>query len=128
MTAQNIPGNLRYTTEHEWISRDGEKATVGITAFAVGALGDVVFVLLPDVGEQVQAGLPCGELESTKAVSDLFAPATGEVVEVNRRVVDDPGLLNADPYGEAWLFRVRIVTEPATLSAGEYAALVGSDG
>ena len=129
MTAQDIPGNLRYTTEHEWISRDGEKATVGITAFAVGALGDVVFVLLPDVGEQVQAGLPCGELESTKAVSDLFAPVSGDVNEANGELGANPELVNSDPYGGGWMIKVGL-TDPSQidglLDATAYDALIAA--
>lgn len=120
----SIPTNLSYTAEHEWISRDGETAQVGITAFAADALGDVVFVDLPELGNQVSAGEACGELESTKSVSELFAPVDGEVVKVNDAVVADPSLVNTDPYGEGWLFVVKVSAEPQTLDADAYAALL----
>ncbi|MDT0341256.1 glycine cleavage system protein GcvH [Streptomyces litchfieldiae] len=121
------PEQLRYSKEHEWLSpvEDGV-ATVGITEYAANALGDVVFVQLPEVGATVTAGEPCGELESTKSVSDLYAPVSGEVTETNQDVVDDPALVNSAPFQGGWLFKVRLDTsagEPADLlSADEYAA------
>ncbi|GAA4655992.1 glycine cleavage system protein GcvH [Streptomyces chumphonensis] len=118
------PEQLRYSKEHEWLStaEDGV-ATVGITAHAAGALGDVVYVQLPDVGDTVTAGETCGELESTKSVSDLYAPVTGEIVEANQDVVDDPGLVNSAPFEGGWLFKVRVTDEPDDLlSADEYTA------
>ena len=124
----SIPAHLRYTAEHEWLEQNDDHATVGITAYAVEALGDIVYVQLPEVGDRIEAGQPCGELESTKSVSDLFAPATGEVLEVNQHAADKPEILKDDPYGAAWLFRMRVEGEPATLSAAEYAALTGSEG
>ncbi|MGW0884066.1 glycine cleavage system protein GcvH [Streptomyces sp. NPDC002671] len=118
------PQQLRYSKEHEWLSaaEDGV-STVGITEHAANALGDVVFVQLPEVGDTVTAGESCGELESTKSVSDLYAPVTGEVTEINQDVVDDPSLVNSVPFEGGWLFKVRIEDEPADLlSADEYTA------
>ncbi|MGW0820779.1 glycine cleavage system protein GcvH [Streptomyces sp. NPDC002845] len=118
------PQHLRYSKEHEWLSgaEDGV-ATVGITEHAANALGDVVFVQLPEAGATVTAGETCGELESTKSVSDLYAPVTGEVTEINEDVVNDPSLVNSAPFEGGWLFKVRVTEEPADLlSADEYAA------
>ncbi|MGW7050924.1 glycine cleavage system protein GcvH [Streptomyces sp. NPDC054887] len=118
------PQQLRYSKEHEWLStaEDGV-ATVGITEFAANALGDVVYAQLPDVGDTVSAGESCGELESTKSVSDLYSPVTGEVVEANQDVVDDPSLVNSAPFEGGWLFKVRVTDEPGDLlSADEYDA------
>ncbi|MEU8616827.1 glycine cleavage system protein GcvH [Streptomyces sp. NPDC048623] len=118
------PQNLRYSKEHEWLSgaEDGV-ATVGITEHAANALGDIVFVQLPEVGDTVTAGEACGELESTKSVSELYAPVTGEVVEANEDVVNDPELVNKHPFEGGWLFKVRIAEEPGDLlSADEYTA------
>ncbi|MDG9704741.1 glycine cleavage system protein GcvH [Streptomyces sp. DH37] len=121
------PQQLRYSKEHEWLSaaEDGV-STIGITEHAATALGDVVFVQLPEVGDTVTAGEPCGELESTKSVSDLYAPVSGEVTEVNQDVVDDPALVNSAPFEGGWLFRVRVTEEPEDLlSADEYTAFTG---
>ncbi|MEU9699727.1 glycine cleavage system protein GcvH [Streptomyces sp. NPDC014870] len=118
------PQQLRYSKEHEWLSDvvDGV-ATVGITEHAANALGDVVYVQLPEVGDTVTAGESCGELESTKSVSDLYAPVTGEIVEANQDVVDDPSLVNTAPFEGGWLFKVRITGEPdELLTADEYTA------
>ncbi|MBV1853634.1 glycine cleavage system protein GcvH [Catellatospora tritici] len=120
-----IPQELKYTREHEWLAAAGDGATVGITAFAADALGDVVYVELPRPGQVLAAGQPCGEVESTKSVSELYAPADGEVVAVNEAVVADPGLLNSDPYGQGWLFRLRLTSAPDLLDADGYAALTG---
>ncbi|MFI6403315.1 glycine cleavage system protein GcvH [Streptomyces sp. NPDC050548] len=120
----NHPQNLRYSKEHEWLTDavDGV-STVGITEFAANALGDVVYAQLPEVGTTVTAGESCGELESTKSVSDLYAPVTGEVVEINSAVVDEPALVNSEPFEGGWLFKVRIAEEPGELlSADEYTA------
>jgi glycine cleavage system H protein len=116
------PQQLRYSKEHEWLSsaEDGV-ATVGITEHAANALGDVVFVQLPEVGDTVAAGETCGELESTKSVSDLYSPVSGEVTEINEDVVNDPSLVNSAPFEGGWLFKVRVTDEPADLlSAAEY--------
>ncbi|MFJ5533603.1 glycine cleavage system protein GcvH [Streptomyces sp. NPDC093261] len=122
------PQQLRYSKEHEWLSaaEDGV-ATVGITEHAANALGDVVFVQLPEVGDSVSAGETCGELESTKSVSDLYSPVSGEVTEVNEDVVNDPSLVNSAPFEGGWLFRVRVSEEPADLlTADEYTEFSGS--
>ncbi len=120
------PQHLRYSKEHEWLSgaEDGV-STVGITEHAANALGDVVFVQLPEVGDTVTAGESCGELESTKSVSELYSPVTGEVTETNQDVVDDPSLVNSAPFEGGWLFKVRVTEEQAELlSADEYTALI----
>lgn len=121
----NVPGELSYTADHEWVSLEGDLATVGITAFAASALGDVVFIQAPAVGETVAAGGVCGEIESTKSVSELYAPATGEVTEVNEAAVADPSLLNSDPFGAGWLLRIRVRELPRLLDAPAYSALLG---
>ncbi len=118
------PEQLRYSKEHEWLSavEDGV-ATVGITQHAAHALGDVVFVQLPEVGQDVEAGESCGELESTKSVSDLYSPVSGEVVAANQDVVDDPSLVNTAPFAGGWLFQVRVTGEQdGLLTATEYDA------
>lgn len=126
-----IPDELRYTAEHEWVSIDGSTASVGITDYAQQALGDVVYVSLPAPGTRVTAGEPCGEVESTKSVSDLFCPIDGEVTEVNGDIDDDPGLVNSDPYGAGWLMRIKMDDdggEMGLLTAGEYADLTANAG
>jgi glycine cleavage system H protein len=126
----SIPEDLQYTKEHEWIAGvdDGLTLTVGITAYAAEALGDVVFVQVPEAGTTVAAGDAVGEVESTKSVSDIFAPVSGEIVEVNQTVVDDPSLVNSDSYGEGWLFRIRIEgTADDLLSPEEYTALTSGE-
>ncbi|MFF5918774.1 glycine cleavage system protein GcvH [Streptomyces flavochromogenes] len=122
------PQQLRYTKEHEWLSdAEGGVSTVGITEFAANALGDVVYAQLPEVGSTVTAGETCGELESTKSVSDLYSPVTGEVVAANQDVVDDPSLVNTAPFEGGWLFKVRVTGEPdELLSADEYTAFSGN--
>ncbi|MEU6864340.1 glycine cleavage system protein GcvH [Streptomyces sp. NPDC046876] len=123
------PQQLRYSKEHEWLSAaENGVATVGITEFAANALGDVVYAQLPEVGDTVTAGETCGELESTKSVSDLYSPVTGEVVESNQDVVEDPALVNTAPFEGGWLFKVRVTEEPADLlSATEYDALTAGN-
>ncbi|MCM1972515.1 glycine cleavage system protein GcvH [Streptomyces sp. ZAF1911] len=123
------PQQLRYSKEHEWLSvaEDGV-STVGITEFAANALGDVVYAQLPEVGDTVTAGETCGELESTKSVSDLYSPVTGEIVEFNQDVIDDPSLVNSAPFEGGWLFKVRVTEEPADLlSVDEYAKLTAGN-
>jgi glycine cleavage system H protein len=115
--------DLHYTADHEWIAVDGDVATVGITAYAAEKLGDVVYVDLPKVGSTVTGGTVVGEIESTKSVGELFAPVAGEVVEVNQAVIDQPDLVNADPFGDAWMIKVRFTELPTLLTADEYAAL-----
>ena len=132
----SVPVELRYTEEHEWVAIDGGTASVGITDYAAQSLGDVVYVSLPAVGATVSAGEPCGEVESTKSVSDLYSPVDGEVTEVNEELDDDPGLVNAEPYGAGWMFRVRVTAAPdgeaalppGLLSAAEYEELTKSAG
>jgi glycine cleavage system H protein len=124
----SVPAELRYTAEHEWVSVEGSTATVGITDFAAKALGDVVYVSLPAEGAAVSAEEPCGEVESTKSVSDLYSPVDGEVTETNGDLDDDPGLVNSDPYGAGWMFRVRVSGDgteplPGLLSPAEYEEL-----
>ncbi|MEV4556515.1 glycine cleavage system protein GcvH [Kitasatospora sp. NPDC049285] len=121
------PTHLQYTKEHEWLTAavDGV-STVGITAHAADALGDIVYVQLPAVGDTVTAGETCGELESTKSVSDLFSPATGEVTEVNQAVIDEPALVNSEPFEGGWLFKVRVEATDELLDADGYSAFTGA--
>jgi glycine cleavage system H protein len=121
-----IPDELRYTSEHEWVATKGSVVSVGITDFAQQALGDVVYISVPEPGTRVTAGEPCGEIESTKSVSDIYSPVDGEVTEVNPDLEDDPALVNSDPYGAGWLMRVRLdpdTDDSGLLSADEYAEL-----
>jgi glycine cleavage system H protein len=132
----SVPAELQYTEEHEWVAIDGGTASVGITDYAAQSLGDVVYVSLPAVGAAVTAGEPCGEVESTKSVSDLYSPVDGEVTEVNEELDDDPGLVNAEPYGAGWMFRVRLsvgtdgesALPPGLLTPAEYEELTKSAG
>ena len=110
------PDGLRYSVEHEWVAVDGERARVGITDFAQDALGDVVYVQLPEVGAAVAAGASCAEVESTKSVSDIYSPLSGTVVEVNMTLADTPEQLNQDPYGAGWIFVLR-VSDPSELES-----------
>lgn len=121
----SLPANLQYTEEHEWIDERDDATRIGVTPYAANALGDIVYVQLPEVGEQIEAGQPCGELESTKSVSDLYAPVTGEVVAVNDAVVDDPSLVNAKPFEDGWLMEVRATAKGPVLTAEQYAQLTG---
>jgi glycine cleavage system H protein len=125
-----VPQQLRYTAEHEWVAIDGQAASVGITEHAADALGDVVYVSPPTPGTKVTAGEPCGEIESTKSVSDLYSPVDGEVTDVNADIEDDPGLVNSDPYGAGWLFKMRLDDEPPSdlLTAEQYAELISAEG
>ena len=123
----NIPANLHYSSSHEWLRLDGDIATVGITDHAQAELTDVVFVELPDCGRSLDAGDPAAVVESVKAASDIYAPVAGEVVALNPDVEADPALVNTDPYGNGWLFQLR-VKNPADalklLDATAYAALI----
>ena len=116
------PADLQHTVEHEWYAA-GAPGTVGITDVAADALGDIVYLELPAAGDQVAAGAVIGEIESTKSVSELFSPVTGTVVEVNQAAIDDPALVNSDPYGAGWLLKVEVTGTGQLLSAEEYAAL-----
>lgn len=116
-----VRSGLKYSVEHEWID-EGSPATVGVSEVAVDALGEVVYVELPEVGATVTAGEVCGEIESTKSTSELYSPATGDVVEVNEAAVADPAMINAEPYGSGWLFRVAVAELGPLQSPEEYAA------
>ena len=119
------PTNLQYTKEHEWVSIEGDVATIGITAYAAEKLGDVVFVDLPKVGTSTTYMKICGEIESTKSVGELYAPLDGEVVEINDTVVASPETVNTDPFGTGWLIKVRFTSLPELMTAEEYSALTG---
>ncbi|MBN9238468.1 MAG: glycine cleavage system protein H [Micrococcales bacterium 70-64] len=116
---------LQYTKEHEWVLVEGSVATVGITDFAAGQLGDIVYVDLPKAGSTIAEGKVVGEIESTKSVGELFAPVNGTVVESNDAVAASPELVNSDPFGEGWLIKVEFAELPALLSFDEYTALTG---
>ena len=103
-----IKTDLKYTKEHEWLKLDGDTATVGITDFAQGELGDIVFVELPKVGASVAQMKPFGTIEAVKAVSELFSPVSGEVTEINSKLETEAGIINKDPYGEGWIIKVKI--------------------
>ena len=120
----NIPEDLQYTKSHEWVRIEGDTATVGITDHAQDELGDVVFVELPDEGATFDAGESFGTVESVKAVSDLYAPVGGEVVEVNSALEDAPENINEDPYGEGWIVKLRTTDEADLLSPEEYEKVV----
>ena len=126
----NVPQELRYSREHEWVRVDGAVARIGITDFAQESLGDVVFVQLPDAGLDVAAGASAAEIESTKSVSDVYVPVSGTVSQVNAALVDAPELVNQDPYGAGWILEVTLA-DPAELDglmgADAYAALIGDD-
>ena len=111
-----VPDDLRYTQDHEWLRVETDEATVGITEYAATELGDVVFVELPAVGAKLQAAQSFGVIESVKTASDLYAPVSGEVVEINAELVEQPQTVNDDPYGEGWMIRVRL-DDPAAASA-----------
>jgi glycine cleavage system H protein len=121
----NVPQDLRYTNEHEWVRVDGNMAYVGITDYAQDALGDVVYVSLPEVGASVTAMGPCCEVESTKSVSDVYAPLSGRVAEVNAELSESPQLVNEDPYGKGWIFALEI-SDPSELDGLLDAAAYGS--
>lgn len=117
MTAVEYPDDLRYTTDHEWVKDVGDGVVrIGITAFAQDALGDVVYVTLPQVGEQVAAGDAVGEVESTKSVSDIYAPLAGEVSAANEGLDQTPEAINTDPYGEGWILELKL-SDPASVEA-----------
>jgi glycine cleavage system H protein len=113
------PEDLQYTKDHEWVRTDGDTLRVGVTDYAQEALGDIVFVTLPDVGAEVSAGTPCGEIESTKSVSDVYAPVTGTVVARNENLDAAPELINSDPYGDGWMLEIRASGEAEGLLDAE---------
>lgn len=121
---------LKYTEEHEWVLVEDDSVTVGITDFAQDALGDVVFVELPEVGEMVEQGKPFGVVESVKAVSDIFAPISGEVIEINEALTDEPEVVNSSPYEDAWMIKIKPGNPEELndlLSVDEYRALTEED-
>lgn len=127
MTTQTIPDDRSYTEEHEWVliapgaDLPDTPVKVGITSVAAAALGDLVYLDLPEVGSTITAGETCGEVESTKTVSELYPPVSGTVTAVNAAAVDDPALVTSDPYGEGWLFEVQATAAGNLLTAAEYA-------
>lgn len=117
----SIPNELSYTKEHEWVRVENSTYTIGITDYAQAALGDIVYVQLPKVGESITAGKVCGEVESTKSVSEIYAPVTGTVVEINDALSNSPETINSDPYGAGWLAKVEVSQTPSDLlTASEY--------
>lgn len=128
--SNSLPENFSYSEDHEWIDATADAAAgatvkVGITSVATERLGEVVYAELPAVGDTVTAGEPCGEVESTKSVSDLFAPVTGTVTAVNDAVHDDYAIINSDPFGEGWLFQVEVDEAGPLMTAAEYAEANG---
>lgn len=122
----NIPSELRYTKDHEWVKIDGDVATVGVTDFAQGELGDIVYVEIETEGESLDAGEVFGTVEAVKTVSDLFMPVSGEVIEVNGDLESNPEVVNTDPYGDGWMIKIKISDEGDHLiSAEDYKAEVG---
>jgi glycine cleavage system H protein len=124
----NVPSELKYTKDHEWIRIEGDTATVGVTDFAQGELGDVVFVEIETEGETLEKGETFGTIEAVKTVSDLFMPVGGEVIEVNEKLEDTPDVVNSDPYGDGWMVKIRIDDASEAddlLSAAEYEELIG---
>ena len=123
-----IPAELQYTKEHEWVAPSATAGTIrmGITDFAQGALGEIVYVQMPKVADSVVADKVCGEVESTKSVSEIFSPVTGTITAVNEALANTPELVNSDPYGAGWLAEISVSGEPAALlSAAEYSAITG---
>jgi glycine cleavage system H protein len=117
----SIPNELSYTKEHEWVSVQDSTYTMGITDYAQAALGDIVYVQLPKVGETITAGKVCGEVESTKSVSEIYAPVTGTVVAINDALSNSPESINSDPYGAGWLAKIEVTTAPSELlTAAQY--------
>ena len=122
-----VPSDLQYTKDHEWVRLDGDEATVGITEYAAGQLGDIVFVELPDEGRTLTQAATFGVVESVKAVSDLFAPVSGEIVATNDALTASPELVNGEPYGDGWMIRVRLANPVETdglLDAAAYDELI----
>ncbi|MFN2561512.1 MAG: glycine cleavage system protein GcvH [Jatrophihabitans sp.] len=124
----DVPDNLKYTAEHEWVRTDGSTVRIGITDYAQEALGDVVYVSLPEVGATVAKGAAVGEVESTKSVSDIYAPLSGTVTARNDKLDETPELINSDPYGEGWILEIELSDQTETedlLDAGAYGTLSG---
>lgn len=123
----DVPADLHYTSDHEWVKTDGDVITVGITRYAADALGDVVYVDHPAVGSTHAKGAIVGEVESTKSVGEIFSPAAGEIIAVNETLVGSPETINADPYGEGWLFQMRTDGVDGLLDATAYRELIGGE-
>lgn len=122
-----VPANLRYTKEHEWISENSDGSiTFGITDYAQAALGDIVYIQLPKVGDNLVSGKVCGEVESTKSVSEIFAPLTGTVIEVNEKLDSSPEIINSQPYGDGWIAKVSVLEQGDLLSPEQYSSLIGN--
>lgn len=124
----NYPDNLKYTEDHEWIKADGNTATIGITEFASSELGDIVFIEIETMGETLSKGDTFGTVEAVKTVSDLFMPTSGEVVEINPALADNPEIVNKDPYGEGWLIKIKLSDASSLddlMSAAEYKGITG---
>ena len=122
----NVPANLKYSKDHEWVDVSGATVKIGITDYAQGALGDIVYVQLPKVGDSVTEGSVCGEVESTKSVSEIFSPVSGKVVSINSALDSAPETLNSDPYGAGWMFEVEVSGESSSLmEAAAYTSLIG---
>jgi glycine cleavage system H protein len=120
-----FPEHLRYTKDHEWVAQDGDQATVGVTDYAQDSLGDVVYVGLPEVGREVSAGETIAEVESTKSVSDIFAPIGGTITDVNQELADHPEYINSDPYGKGWICKIAPSSSgDSLLDANAYRRLV----
>ena len=117
----NTPNDIKYTKEHEWVSLDGETATIGITDYAQSQLGDIVFVEFPDINFEINQNETFGVIEAVKTVADLFAPVSGEIIEVNSSLEDSPNFINSDPYGSGWIIKVKIN------DSNEYNGLMSSD-
>jgi glycine cleavage system H protein len=124
----NVPSNLKYTKDHEWVLVTGSLFRIGITDYAQDALGDIVYIQLPDIGSTVEVHQGLGEIESTKSVNDVYAPVSGTVSTVNVSLSATPELLNSDPYGDGWICEIEVTTlnEAALMSADEYSALIGA--
>ncbi|MBE0676026.1 MAG: glycine cleavage system protein GcvH [Bacteroidales bacterium] len=124
----NVPGNLKYTKDHEWLKVDGDLAYVGVTDFAQGELGDIVFIEIETVGETVEKEEVFGTIEAVKTVSDLFMPVGGEILEKNPAIEETPDVVNKDPYGKGWLVKIRMTDKNEVndlLSADDYSAMIG---
>jgi glycine cleavage system H protein len=120
-----VPENLKYTKEHEWVSDNGDGTILfGITDYAQSALGDIVYIQLPKVGSSISAGAVCGEVESTKSVSEIYAPISGEILEVNDSLNSTPEKINQDPYKDGWIAKVKSVGEYSLLDSAEYRAVI----
>ena len=124
----NIPENLKYTKDHEWISIEGDVATVGITDFAQGELGDIVYVEIEKIGENFSKEEVFGTVEAVKTVSDLFMPLTGEIIDINEELNEKPELVNEDPYGQGWMIKIKVNTSDISdlLNSEQYKKLVGA--